>query len=55
MYVLRNKFNMTYTQIGQLFSGRDHSTVMASIEKIIKIIKTDQNLEMTIKNIYEKL
>lgn len=55
MYVLRNKFNMTYTQIGQLFSGRDHSTVMTSIEKINKIMKTDPNLEITIKNIYEKL
>ena len=55
MYVLRNKFNMTYSQIGQLFSGRDHSTVMTSIEKINTIMKTDPNLEMTIKNIYEKL
>ena len=55
MYVLRNKFNMTYAQIGQLFSGRDHSTVMTSIEKINMIMKTDHNLETTIKNIYEKL
>ena len=55
MYVLRNKFNMTYSQIGQLFSGRDHSTVMTAIEKIEKIIKSDPDLNMTIDNIYKKM
>lgn len=55
MYVLRNKFNMTYSQIGQLFSGRDHSTVMSAIEKVEKIIKSDPDLNMTIENIYKKM
>lgn len=55
MYVLRNKFNMTYTQIGQLFAGRDHSTVMSAIEKIEKVIKSDPDLNTTIENIYQKL
>ena len=55
MYVLRNKFNMTYSQIGQLFSGRDHSTVMSAIEKVEKIIKMDPDLNTTIENIYKKL
>ncbi|MCQ3907437.1 MAG: DnaA/Hda family protein [Mycoplasmoidaceae bacterium] len=55
MYVLRNKFNMTYSQIGQLFSGRDHSTVMSAIEKIEKIIKSDPDLNTTIENIYKKM
>ncbi|MCQ2956379.1 MAG: chromosomal replication initiator protein DnaA [Mycoplasmoidaceae bacterium] len=55
MYVLRNKFNMTYSQIGQLFSGRDHSTVMSAIEKVEKVIKSDPDLNMTIENIYKKM
>ncbi|MCQ3908532.1 MAG: chromosomal replication initiator protein DnaA [Mycoplasmoidaceae bacterium] len=55
MYVLRNKFNMTYSQIGQLFSGRDHSTVMSAIEKIEKIVKSDPDLNITIENIYKKM
>lgn len=55
MYVLRNKFNMTYSQIGQIFSGRDHSTVMTAIEKVEKIIKSDPDLNMTIENIYKKM
>lgn len=55
MYVLRNKYNMTYSQIGQLFSGRDHSTVMSAIEKIEKVIKSDPDLNSTIENIYKKM
>lgn len=55
MYVLRNKFNMTYSQIGQFFSGRDHSTVMSAIEKVEKIIKSDPDLNSTIENIYKKM
>jgi len=55
MYVLRKKFNMTFSQIGQYFSGRDHSTVMSSIEKIEKILKSDPDLKTTIENIYKKL
>lgn len=55
MYVLREKFKMTYSQIGQFFSGRDHSTVMSSIEKIEKVIKSDMDLKANIENIYKKI
>lgn len=55
MYILRKKFNMTYTQIGHFFSGRDHSTVMSAIEKIEKILKTDTDLKNTIENIYKNV
>lgn len=55
MYVLRQKFNMTYSQIGQLFSGRDHSTVMSAIEKVEKIIKSDNELNTLIENVYKKM
>lgn len=55
MYVLRQKFNMTYSQIGQFFSGRDHSTVMSAIEKVEKMLKQDPDLKMSIENIYKKI
>lgn len=55
MYVLRKKFNMTYSQIGQLFSGRDHSTVMTAINKIEKILNKDLDLKNTIEKIYLKI
>ncbi len=55
MYVLRQKFNMNYSQIGSFFSGRDHSTVIESIESITKKIKKDNKLEEFIVNLYKKI
>ncbi len=55
MYVLREKFNMNYSQIGSFFSGRDHSTVIESIDNISKKIKKDEKLEEFIKNLYKKI
>lgn len=55
MYVLRQKFNMNYSQIGSFFSGRDHSTVMESIENITRKIKKDNKLEEFITNLYKKI
>lgn len=55
MYVLRQKFNMTYSQIGHFFSGRDHSTVMSAIEKVEKMLKQDLDLKISIENIYKKI
>ncbi len=55
MYVLRQKFNMNYSQIGSFFLGRDHSTVMESIENITKKIKKDSKLEEFIVNLYKKI
>lgn len=55
MYILRKKFNMNYSQIGSFFSGRDHSTVMESIEKIEKKIKNDIEFESFLTNLYKKI
>ena len=55
MYVLRKKYNMTYTQIGSYFSNRNHSTVMDAIEKVEKILKTDRDLSLLIENVYKKI
>jgi chromosomal replication initiator protein len=35
---------MSYVRIGEMFSGRDHSTVMHAVEKIQKKTQTDQQL-----------
>lgn len=55
MYILREKLNMNYTDIGRLFSNRDHTTVMSGITKISKQIETDENLRKYLDNIYSKL
>lgn len=55
MYVLRKKYSMTFNQIGSYFSNRNHSTVMDSIEKVEKILKTDHDLLNLIETIYKKM
>ncbi|GHU33583.1 hypothetical protein FACS1894166_09380 [Bacilli bacterium] len=55
MYVLRNKFNMTFSQIGSYFSGRNYTTVMEGVEKIEKSLKMDEGLKNFITLLYKKL
>lgn len=51
MYILKELFDLTYKNIGQIFNGRDHSTVIYSIEQISNDIETDKAK----KNDIEKL
>ena len=51
MYICRNDLNESFERIGLEFGGKDHSTVMHSVEKIENEIKN--NTEM--KNLIEKL
>jgi len=55
MYVLRNKFNMPYSQIGSYFNGRDHSTIIDAVKKMEKLINEDVGLKTFIKNLYNKV
>ncbi|MDR3019821.1 MAG: chromosomal replication initiator protein DnaA [Treponema sp.] len=51
MYVSREITDYSLTELGQEFGGRDHTTVMHSIEKINKKKLTDPTLESTIDRI----
>ena len=51
MYLCRNMTNESFPKIGIEFGGKDHSTVMHSVEKIEKEIKNNKDLA----NIIEKL
>lgn len=51
MYLCRNITSESFPKIGTEFGGKDHSTVMHSVEKIENEIKVNQDL----KNIIEKL
>ena len=51
MYLCRNMTNESFPKIGIEFGGKDHSTVMHSVEKIEKEIKDNKDLY----NIIEKL
>lgn len=51
MYLCRHMTNESFPKIGTEFGGKDHSTVMHSVEKIENEIKVNKDLE----NIIEKL
>jgi len=51
MYIGREMTDYSTTELGQDFGGRDHTTVMHSIDKIKGKLITDPNLESTIENI----
>jgi chromosomal replication initiator protein len=55
MYILREKLNISLQEIGEIFGGRDHSTVLHSIGSIEKKIKNDSELKELINNIYKHL
>jgi chromosomal replication initiator protein len=56
MYALKQKNpDMSLHQIGACFGGRDHSTVIESIEKIKKIINKNDSLGSFISNFLNKL
>jgi len=51
MYIGREMTDYSTTELGQDFGGRDHTTVMHSIDKIKGKLITDSSLESTIEGI----
>jgi len=44
MYLLKTKMNYTYERIGNIFSGRNHASVLYSCNKLDKLLKKDKTL-----------
>jgi len=55
MYIGREMMDYSTTELGQEFGGRDHTTVMHSIEKIKGKLLTDPALESTIDLIKQSI
>ncbi|MDR2343454.1 MAG: chromosomal replication initiator protein DnaA [Spirochaetaceae bacterium] len=51
MYIIRNLTELSTTDIGQFFGGRDHTTVMNAIDKIDKRKISDPNEDITIQTL----
>jgi chromosomal replication initiator protein len=51
MYIVREITEFSTTEIGQVFGGRDHTTVMYSCDKIEEKKKADPTLEPTIESL----
>jgi len=55
MYLCREMTSLSLPKIGELFGGRDHSTVIHACEKIAEELRTDQTLQITVSKIKNSL
>ena len=51
MYLIRKYTNLSLKEVGAIFAGKDHTTVMSSIKKIDKLLKESPDFEKTINDI----
>src|SRR5690625_3423917 len=55
MYLIRELTPHSFPEIGQFFSGRDHSTVMYSINKVAKQLEDDAELQRRVRELRQAL
>jgi len=55
MYLIRKLTSHSFPEIGQYFSGRDHSTVMYSINRVTKMLETDSVIQRRLREIRQSL
>ncbi|MBI4948408.1 chromosomal replication initiator protein DnaA [Candidatus Berkelbacteria bacterium] len=55
MYILRERCKLSYPQIGEVLSGKDHTTIMYGVNKMEQQIKKSAQTEEDIKNINKEL
>ena len=55
MYLIRNTLDVSLVKIGQLFGGKDHTTVMSAISKVDKELKTNQALKEAVDELSKRI
>jgi chromosomal replication initiator protein len=55
MYLQKELLDLTFTRIGERFGGRDHSTVIHSIQKVESLLQTDPDFRRTLDSIRSRL
>ena len=55
MYLIRNTLDVPLKKIGDMFGGKDHTTVMSGIQKVDKGLKTDENMKAAIDELKKRL
>lgn len=55
MYLIRTFLNLSLTEIGQFFGGKDHSTVIHAIEKIEQLKTTDMEYYQKLESITHRI
>lgn len=55
MYLIRNTLDVSQKKIGDMFGGKDHTTVKSAIEKVDKELKTDEVLKEAIEELKKRI
>lgn len=55
MYLIRNTLDVSLKKIGDMFGGKDHTTVMSAITKVDKELKTSEELKAAIMELQKRL
>lgn len=55
MYLIRNTLDIPLKKIGDMFGGKDHTTVMSGISKVDKELKTDRSLKEAVEELQKRI
>ncbi|HVZ59084.1 MAG TPA: chromosomal replication initiator protein DnaA [Patescibacteria group bacterium] len=55
MYLLKEKLELTYVEIGNILGGRDHTTVMHGVDKIVGLVENKAKISDDILGITKSL
>lgn len=55
MYLIRLNIDVPLNKIGNMFGGRDHTTVMNGISKVENMLKTDEALKIAIDELQKRI
>ena len=51
MYLLKTKLDLPLERVGELFGGRDHTTVMHGVDKVAKLISRDNQIKQEVEKL----
>jgi len=55
MYMIRNTLDVPLKKIGDMFGGKDHTTVMSGIMKVDSLLKTDEQVKAAINELKKRI
>ena len=55
IYLISELLNLPLVNIGKIFGGRDHTTIMHSRDKITAEVKSNKKIQNYIKDLKERL
>ena len=51
MYLARKLTDHSYPELGRMFGGKDHTTVLAACRKLEKLVENDQDIASSMREL----